>query len=50
MSTPSSPLKQRALQKLLFRRFGMALGTYAMALLLLWLTVIGDFYHGSPVV
>ncbi|GLU37242.1 hypothetical protein Pssp01_13350 [Pseudomonas sp. NBRC 100443] len=26
----------------------MALGTYAMALLLLWLTVIGDFYHGSP--
>ncbi|MEL7940307.1 MULTISPECIES: GGDEF domain-containing protein [Pseudomonas] len=47
MSTPSSPLKQRALQKLLIRRFGMALGTYAMALLLLWLTVIGDFYHGS---
>ncbi|MFZ5957995.1 diguanylate cyclase domain-containing protein [Pseudomonas knackmussii] len=47
MSTLSSPLKQRALQKLLLRRFGMALGTYGLALLLLWLTLLGDFYHGA---
>ncbi|WP_090267930.1 GGDEF domain-containing protein [Pseudomonas panipatensis] len=47
MSTPSPPLKQRALQRLFVRRFGMALGTYAMAQVLLWLTVFGDFYRGS---
>lgn len=48
MSTLKPPLKQHALQKLLIRRFGMALGTYALALLLLWLAVFGEFYR-APV-
>ncbi|MBA1272076.1 GGDEF domain-containing protein [Stutzerimonas azotifigens] len=36
---------QQALQLLLLKRFGMAAGTYALALLLTWLTVVGGFYQ-----
>lgn len=35
MRTDKPPLKQRALQKLLLRRFGMAAGTYLLGLVLL---------------
>ncbi|KAF1053394.1 MAG: Diguanylate cyclase DgcM [Stenotrophomonas maltophilia] len=47
MSTLNEPLKQRALQKLLIRRFGMALATYGLVLGLLWLTIACGFYEGS---
>lgn len=43
----STLLKQRALQQLLIRRFGMAIGTYALALLLMWMAVFGEFFRGS---
>lgn len=35
---------QQALQQLVTKRFGMAAGTYALALLLTWITVVGGFY------
>lgn len=39
---------QQALQQLVIRRFGMAAGTYGLALLLTWVTVAGGFYQ-APV-
>ncbi|MCF3994236.1 diguanylate cyclase SadC, partial [Pseudomonas aeruginosa] len=41
-------LKQRALQKLLLRRFGMAAGTYLLGLVLLWLALLSGFYRAAP--
>jgi len=39
---------KKALQQLVTKRFAMAAGTYALALLLTWITVIGGFYQ-APV-
>lgn len=39
---------QQALQQLVIKRFGMAAGTYGLALLLTWITVAGGFYK-APV-
>ncbi|HAQ26106.1 GGDEF domain-containing protein [Stutzerimonas nitrititolerans] len=39
---------QRALQQLVTKRFAMAAGTYGLALLLTWITVVGGFYQ-APV-
>lgn len=39
---------QQALQQLVTKRFGMAAGTYCLALLLTWITVAGGFYQ-APV-
>jgi diguanylate cyclase (GGDEF)-like protein len=39
---------QQALQQLVIKRFGMAAGTYCLALLLTWITVAGGFYK-APV-
>lgn len=39
---------QQALQQLVIKRFGMAAGTYGLALLLTWITVAGGFYQ-APV-
>lgn len=36
---------QQALQQLVTKRFGMAAGTYGLALLLTWITVAGGFYQ-----
>lgn len=38
---------QQALQQLVIKRFGMAAGTYGLALLLTWITVAGGFYQAS---
>jgi len=38
---------QQALQQLVMKRFGMAAGTYCLALLLTWVTVAGGFYLAS---
>ena len=35
---------QQALQQLVTKRFGMAAGTYGLALALTWITVAGGFY------
>lgn len=40
--------EQQALQQLVTKRFGMAAGTYGLALLLTWATVAGGFYQ-APV-
>ncbi|GAB6389110.1 GGDEF domain-containing protein [Stutzerimonas marianensis] len=40
--------EQQALQLLVLKRFGMAAGTYALALLLTWITVFGGYYQ-APV-
>ncbi|MGK9065506.1 GGDEF domain-containing protein [Stutzerimonas chloritidismutans] len=37
--------EQQALQLLVLKRFGMAAGTYALALLLTWITVFGGYYQ-----
>ncbi|WP_404437429.1 GGDEF domain-containing protein [Stutzerimonas chloritidismutans] len=37
--------EQQALQQLVTKRFGMAAGTYCLALLLTWITVAGGFYQ-----
>lgn len=36
---------QQALQSLVTKRFGMALATYGLALLLIWITYVGGFYQ-----
>ncbi len=38
---------QQALQQLVTKRFGMAAGTYGLALVLTWITVAGGFYKAS---
>lgn len=38
---------RRALQALVTKRFGMAAGTYGLALLITWITVAGGFYKAS---
>ncbi len=38
----------QALQQLVIKRFGMAAGTYGLALLLTWISVVGGFYQ-APV-
>ena len=38
---------RRALQTLVTKRFGMAAGTYGLALLVTWITVMGGFYQAS---
>lgn len=48
MSTSSRGATQRGLQSLLLKRFGMAVATYALVLLLFWLAVLGGFYQRSP--
>ncbi|HCF3370514.1 TPA: GGDEF domain-containing protein [Pseudomonas aeruginosa] len=48
MRTDKPPLKQRALQKLLLRRFGMAAGTHLLGLVLLWLALLSGFYRAAP--
>lgn len=37
--------EQQVLQQLVTKRFGMAAGTYCLALLLTWITVAGGFYQ-----
>jgi len=37
--------EQQALQQLVTKRFGMAAGTYGLALLLTWISVVGGFYQ-----
>ncbi|WP_028240618.1 GGDEF domain-containing protein [Stutzerimonas azotifigens] len=47
--TPTRASGHRAaLQQLVMKRFGMAAGSYALALLLTWITVLGGFYQ-APV-
>ena len=38
---------RRALQQLVTKRFAMAAGTYGLALILTWITVVGGFYEAS---
>ncbi|MGA4632878.1 diguanylate cyclase domain-containing protein [Pseudomonas solani] len=47
MSTASQRVTHRALQSLLLKRFGMAAATYALALALFWIAVLGDLYQAS---
>lgn len=43
--SPGGPLvKRQALQSLLMKRFGMAIATYVLALMLFWVAVLGDLY------
>ena len=39
MSTSSSGVTKRSLQSLLLKRFGMAVGSYALVLLLMWVAL-----------
>jgi len=43
----SQRLTHKAIQHLLLKRFVLAAGTYALALLLFWLGVFGGYYAGS---
>ncbi len=45
MSTASERVTHRALQSLLLKRFGMAVATYGLSLLLFWIVVLGDLYR-----
>jgi len=47
MSTASERVTHRALQGLLLKRFSMAVGTYALSMLLCWLAIFGGFYDAS---
>ncbi|MEK1905053.1 MAG: GGDEF domain-containing protein [Pseudomonas sp.] len=47
MSTSSPRVTKRSLQSLLLKRFGMAAGTYALVLLLLWVAALNDLLTGS---
>ncbi|MWV17624.1 diguanylate cyclase [Pseudomonas sp. L-22-4S-12] len=47
MSTTTPRATQRSLQSLLFKRFGMAVATYALALLLFWVAVLNDLFTGG---
>ena len=45
MSASSRQFTSQALQRLLLKRFGMALATYALTLVLCWLAVLFELYH-----
>ncbi|WP_137887914.1 diguanylate cyclase [Pseudomonas sp. 2FE] len=45
MSTASERVTHRALQSLLLKRFGMAVATYGLSLLLFWITLLSDLYR-----
>jgi len=45
MSASSRQFTSQALQQLLLKRFGMALATYALTLVLFWLAVLFEVYH-----
>jgi len=47
MSLNSQRVTQRTLQNLLLKRFGMAVGTYALAALLFWLAFLNDLLRAS---
>ncbi|MCY1290687.1 diguanylate cyclase (GGDEF) domain protein [compost metagenome] len=47
MSSGSHQVKRQALQRLLMKRFGMAVATYGLALLLFWIAVLGGLYRDS---
>ena len=47
MSTNNSSVSQRTLQSLLLKRFGMAVGTYGLITVLLWVAVYNDLYRGA---
>src|SRR5690606_33727000 len=47
MSTSSPGVTKRSLQSLLLKRFGMAVASYAMVLLLMWLALWTGVYGGS---
>ncbi|NBA94703.1 GGDEF domain-containing protein [Pseudomonas sp. R5(2019)] len=40
-------MTRNALQKLLIKRFLLAAGTYALLLLLVWVAILGGYFHGS---
>ncbi|MGL4316473.1 MAG: diguanylate cyclase domain-containing protein [Pseudomonas sp.] len=46
MSTSSPRVTKRSLQSLLLKRFGMAVATYALVLLLLWVANLSGLYDG----
>ncbi len=48
MSPSSQRVSHRALQSLLLKRFGMAVATYSMVLLLCWVAMIGGLFRVSP--
>src|SRR3989338_5106913 len=47
MSLANLRKKNRRLQSLLLKRFGMALASYALALLIFWVALLGDFFRAS---
>lgn len=47
MSTSSSGVTKRSLQSLLLKRFGMAVGSYALVLLLMWVALWAGVYSGT---
>lgn len=47
MSTNNSNVSQRTLQSLLLKRFGMAVATYGLITVLLWVAVYNDLYRGA---
>lgn len=47
MSTSGPGVTTRSLQSLLLKRFGMAVASYALVLLLMWVALWTDFYTGS---
>ncbi|WP_252270940.1 GGDEF domain-containing protein [Pseudomonas subflava] len=47
MSTSSSGVTKRSLQSLLLKRFGMAVASYALVLLLMWVALWAGVYSGS---
>ncbi|NWL78343.1 hypothetical protein DM872_15935 [Pseudomonas taiwanensis] len=48
MSPSTQRVSHRALQSLLLKRFGMAVATYSMVLLLCWVAMIGGLFRVSP--
>ncbi|WP_068829757.1 GGDEF domain-containing protein [Pseudomonas sp. BMS12] len=49
MSTSSSGVTKRSLQSLLLKRFGMAVATYALVVLLIWIANWAGLYQGGSV-
>ncbi|AYC34122.1 GGDEF domain-containing protein [Pseudomonas cavernae] len=47
MNKGNPQVKSQELQPLLLKRFGMAVATYGLALLLFWICVFGELYRGS---
>ncbi|MES2821643.1 MAG: GGDEF domain-containing protein [Pseudomonadota bacterium] len=49
MKPASQGVIHPGLQSLLLKRFAMAVGTYALALVIFWMALLADFFRASPV-